>query len=233
MAIIEGKSLEFYRRVIFGDKYNTANSSQNEYVFEWCFYNAWSDMARHTLSWNNVSDKDKIRIKEDIFTNIFIKYFNGNWINFNNTDIRNIIIDFEGEMCKYYDAKLKVKVFNNFTCGQAQKVVNMFFKYLYTFKEELQLNNCAVFSQCDCPVDSINLERIYKDCKKLGLSQIVKNKNYFGAYNTNKKGTSWSDLKNMQQYVDIQNKIDEIISEYKKQKNKIYNNRLDYEFDWR
>ena len=40
-------------------------------------------------------------------------------------------------------------------------------------------------------------------------------------------------MKNMQQYVDIQNKIDEIISEYKKQKNKIYNNRLDYEFDWR
>ena len=47
-----------------------------------------------------------------------------------------------------------------FTFGQAQKVVNMFFKYLYTFKDESEINlNENDFDSCDCPVDSIILQK--------------------------------------------------------------------------
>ena len=74
MTTIECKSLDFYRRVIFGSNYDAAQvKNQNiEIVMNWCFNNAWGDMARHTLNWNGVFDNEKPRIKRDIFNNIFI-----------------------------------------------------------------------------------------------------------------------------------------------------------------
>ena len=35
----------------------------------------------------------------------------------------------------------------------------MFFKYIYTFKEDLGLNE-EYFDNCDCSIDNINLERL-------------------------------------------------------------------------
>ena len=44
------------------------------------------------------------------------------------------------------------------TFGLAQKIVNMFFKYLYIIEEYLEFN--INFSLCDCPLDSVILSEL-------------------------------------------------------------------------
>ena len=94
-----------------------------------------------------------------------------------------------------------------FTFGQAQKVVNMFFKYLYTFKDEqcVKLSE-QDFDNCDCPIDSIILDKLYKTEKY--------------------KGTVWSKIDGGQ-YNEIQKDIQNIVNNSTK-----YKNKLDFEFDW-
>ncbi|MDL2289545.1 hypothetical protein LJB83_02140 [Clostridia bacterium OttesenSCG-928-F22] len=58
--------------------------------------------------------------------------------------------------------------------GLAQKLVNMSFKYLYVFSDRIFNSGQKVdFSNCDCPLDSIILEKglNYKKCKWSRLSQ--------------------------------------------------------------
>ena len=73
--------------------------------------------------------------------------------------------------------------------GLAQKLVNMTFKYLYVFKDEIKqgIKQDINFSNCDCPLDSIIIG-------KLGLSQ-----NY-----------TWSKLTS-DEYKQLQDKIDNIV----------------------
>ncbi len=71
--------------------------------------------------------------------------------------------------------------------GLSQKLVNMTFKYFYVFKNEIGLD--IDFSGCDCPIDSIILEKL-----KLDSTYV------------------WSKL-SMQDYAKIQYKIDSIAKE--------------------
>lgn len=220
---MEGRIVEFYRRVIFGEEYNKSSATKVGCVFKWCFYNAWSDMARHTLKWNDGSaDKDKI--KKDICKDFVDDLTNENWRSFTTQDIRKFISDFQNDVNN-------TGHFEWFTLGQAQKVVNMFFKYLYTFKDELNLQGCKVFGECDCPIDSRNFQRIGQDSKEFckGQPKIVRSKRYIVDQNDKEKDVTWSALDDKNQYKVIQDRIDSIIQNSSSK----YQNRLDYEFDWR
>ena len=227
---MEDKIVEFYRRVIFGEEYDKSSATNVDSVFKWCFYNAWSDMARHTLKWNDDSaDKDKI--KQDICKDFVYDLTNVNWRNLKTKEIRDFISKFQTKMknsghFEYTDGEIQ----KNFTFGQAQKVVNMFFKYLYTFKDELNLQGCTVFGECDCPIDSRNFQRIGQDSKEFckGQPKIVRSKRYIVDPKNSKKDITWSVLDDKNQYEVIQDRIDSIITNSGK-----YQNRLDYEFDWR
>lgn len=72
--------------------------------------------------------------------------------------------------------------------GLSQKLVNMTFKYFYVFKNEIGLD--IDFSGCDCPIDSIILNKLNLD------STYV-----------------WSKL-TKEDYAEIQDKIDGIAGEY-------------------
>ena len=45
--------------------------------------------------------------------------------------------------------------------GMAQKIVNMSYKYFYTFNDYLEEKNID-FSTCDCPIDSVILKKLPK-----------------------------------------------------------------------
>lgn len=222
---MEAKIVEFYRRVIFGEDYNKSSATKVGCVFEWCFYNAWSDMARHTLKWKD-ENADKDTIKSEMCSSFCValkNLKNPDWKNLDKKDIRKFIVNFQNDVNN-------TGHFEWFTLGQSQKVVNMFFKYLYTFKDELKLQGCTVFGECDCPIDSRNFQRIGQDSKEFckGQPKIVRSKRYIVDPKDKDKDVTWSALDDKDQYEVIQDRIDSIIINSGN-----YQNRLDYEFDWR
>lgn len=221
MIEIEEKVLEFYRRVIFGKGYK---SGEIEKITEYCFNNAWNDMARTLKSNDENSKKVEVEnLKSGIKGLICDKINDGLKHNNLKHSLKHINISNLIENCQKENKINKNLIFSY---GQAQKVVNMFFKYIYTFKEKLSLNE-EDFNNCDCPIDNINLGRI-KNYD--GTNQTVKDciKNIKGKENNYKySGCSWSNL-DKDKYQKLQGAIEEIVNEEKK-----YKNKLDYEFGWK
>ena len=207
---MEDKVIEFFRRCVYGSSYKR-DKKDIEHILMWCFSNAWRDMAR-TLK-PKAEYKDMLsgdKNKQDRETEILTlknyikdKYFNQNIVDnlkqqkFEPIDyIKSIITDKNVKQSKM-----------KFSFGQTQKVVNMFFKYLYTFKDEPSVKLAEQnFDNCDCPIDSIILDKVYKTEKY--------------------KGTVWSQIDG-EQYNEIQKDIQNIVDNSTK-----YRNKLDFEFDW-
>ncbi len=231
---MEEKTLNFYRRCIFGAKYKKTNLSKKDIIINYCFNNAWQDMASHTFTVkiekaenNNKTYKEKHddeikKLKEEFKKSVFEKYF------FNEkATIRNKIKEISQEKRKNDSLGLSIQL----TIGQSQKVVNMFYKYLYTFQDlNLKFIKSIKFSECDCPIDNINLKRIKEwinENLKNEKTEIAKKlKKHSGTYTYNEN--SWSKIDNIDDYIAIQDFIDFIIE---KEKDK-YQSRLDYDFDW-
>jgi len=224
---VEKKVLEFYRRTLFGSNYKTESNTDEKHIIDWCFDNAWFDMARtiRAVKDSKLYGKTKAikaaraneisKLKGKIKACLSQKYKCGN--------INNII-----SACL---AKNDRNVsFLEFHYGQSQKVVNMFFKYLYLFKREMNLTE-EFFGKCHCPVDSITLIRLKDDLEKIENEKSNQIKIY-RSKKTNeitdvKFGTKpkkhWSNL-NYTLYNAIQELIDEV--------NGNHQTRLDYEFGW-
>lgn len=225
---MEEKVIEFYRRVVFGSDYiaKVPENQKESKIIGWCFDAAWADMSRHTLTFKNanLTEKDK-QSKRKEFKSKFKEIFNDYRTYKTNYNIKNKILE-----C------LNIWKHNEhftFTYGQAQKLVNMFFKYLYTFKTELNLNK-EYFNMCDCPIDKINLKRIHEYEKKYNYREkyvCYKNGTYCLKYrdNNNEIAVPWSKLDNETVYNNIQYRIDEIINQ---ETSKDWKTRLDFEFDW-
>lgn len=201
---IEEKVLNFYRRVVFGKDYNK-NKLTKENIYRWCFNNAWNDMARH------IYDGEQ---NDDLLTESIIPLLD---TGIKSEDIRTLIEKYNG-MC----------------VGKTQKVVNMFFKYLYTFKDTELFNNIE-FSKCDCPVDRQIIQKINKLLKyttklqkqgKIGVcfpdGSVIKFMST-GTIKINDEVISWSGLKNVEVYKKIQDVIDVL-----KEKGQ---SRLDFDFE--
>lgn len=208
---MEDKVIEFFRRCVYGSSYKRDKKKDIENIIMWCFNNAWRDMARTLKPKDEFEQilsgyRNKQARETEILTlknYIKDKYFNQNIVD-NLKQQRFEPID--------YIKSIKAdKVINQskmeFAFGQAQKVVNMFFKYLYTFKDEqcVKLSE-QDFDNCDCPIDSIILDKLYKTEKY--------------------KGTVWSKIDGGQ-YNEIQKDIQNIVNNSTK-----YKNKLDFEFDW-
>ena len=104
------------------------------------------------------------------------------------------------------------------TLGIIQKVVNIFFKHLYTFADDLGLSDND-FSECDCPLDTYILKKIYADCnaKKIPQSLITKS----GKINVGNTVVTWSQLDDFGVYEKIQGYVDKLKTD----------SRLGYDFD--
>lgn len=208
---MEDKVIEFFRRCVYGSSYKRDKKKDIENIIMWCFNNAWRDMARTLKPKDEFEQilsgyRNKQARETEILTlknYIKDKYFN-----------QNIVDNLKQQRFEPIDYIKSIKADNSinqskmeFTFGQAQKVVNMFFKYLYTFKDEqcVKLSE-QDFDNCDCPIDSIILDKLYKTEKY--------------------KGTVWSKIDGGQ-YNEIQKDIQNIVNNSTK-----YKNKLDFEFDW-
>lgn len=201
---IETKVLNFYRRFIFGKDYDKDNLTK-ENIYEWCFNNAWNDMARHVYTDLTKYETEEIKQTDlkQVFREEFKKYEN-NIFNIKATNVhyklQSHINNYNNQIYTINDSNENKREKSVFSFGKTQKVVNMFFKYLYTFKNELHLRD-DYFTKCDCPIDS-------KILTKLKIKNIY-----------------WSKLDDIEEYKSIQKRIDEEI------KKKGLKYRLDFDFE--
>ena len=117
-------------------------------IVEGCINRAYRDMltgGRYVIGKLDANQLEDIR-------RIFIKH-NYEFDRLMIDEVALIIMPNEKEMIK---DKRTVTSF-----GLAQKIVNMTYKYFYVFKDYLNKN--IDFSKCDCPLDSIILEKIKKN----------------------------------------------------------------------
>ncbi|MFQ6752063.1 MAG: hypothetical protein ACLRFL_00660 [Clostridia bacterium] len=189
---MEEKIINFFRRAVFGTNYSIKNKNDLKMICNCCFSNAWKDMAR-TLP---IKDKSlRQTLKENMFNDLYSQ------VQRHEYKPREII----SKYCQ-----------NAMTLGQSQKVINMFFKYLYTFSDTPFINK-KEFINCDCPIDSIIINKIsskQRKYKDLIFSQknkfIYKDKTYV-----------WSKIDNYDAYLQIQELISHISN----------NSNLDFDFN--
>lgn len=118
---------------------------------------------------------------------------------------QNFFDDWHKRFCDYFINQLEKKCDYHATYGQAQKVVNMAFKYLFCCDGI----NEHYFDFCHMPLDSITLK----------WYSFLNNK-------TVSKVTSINSIKNYDMYINIQNDI----SNYLLMQEKLPNNRLKTDF---
>lgn len=231
------KIVNFYRRLVFGSKFKKQNLDKNT-VFEYCFENAWKDMASHTYMVNiNYKDVDINayknkhkngiqKLKSDLKTDIKQYFFESDPFMVKNELLHKKIM----KISSFSQTNNNLDMSIQLTIGQSQKVVNMFYKYLYTFNE-LDYIKTIDFKECDCPIDNINLTRINewlsKNKKILNNELVVFYNDLRNTSLTYKyKEKCWSKIDSFEDYCIIQNVIDYIANK------EHYSSRLDFDFDW-
>lgn len=78
-------------------------------------------------------------------------------------------------ICKTINDKAKN---NNFTFGNAQKLINIIIKHFYitSYKDDISKKK---FKFCHCPMDRLLLENIWSKRKELDNDKILGNRDYF------------------------------------------------------
>ena len=190
---MEEMVMEFYRKVIFGKNYKGKGNISK--IIECCVTNAWNDMIAHTR--NNpdkiVGDGANSEIKNKL--------------------INTIIKTIENNDCTFkFEKTLDLLNDERLTLGQKQKFINMTFKYLYTFKDELRINKDK-FKNCHCPIDNKIKKNLIEEFNKSSkyVENLIKLK-------------SWSKLKDKTLYDAIQTDLDLLV------KDKHYSSKLELDF---
>lgn len=222
---MEEKIINFYRQVMFRKHFNInmrkPDNKNIENVKFACFITAWNDMSRHqaniiekyksianelnfNLKFAKKSDKEELLNRDE-----FIKVFFQCSIQF--LDKLNSI-----EAIKLIDKHVSKGCLE---IGKIQKIVNMYYKYLYTFCFSAIQQNIhphfpfkeTDFEKCDCPIDNYILDAMLNKCI---LSKKERN------------SITWS-LMNEETYLDLQNKISTFIKENPAK----YKIALDFDFE--
>jgi len=185
--------LNFFRRSVYGTNYDLSKPDDIDMICRCCFVNAWKDMAR---TYKNDNTEKRNLLKDSFLADLTEQVKSQKY------EPRKIILKYTNK--------------NKLTLGQSQKVVNMFFKYLYTFLDNPTINK-EQFENCDCPIDSIILELIsqkQKEYKNVSFSKTGKLKYKNQPY-------VWSKIDNFDLYTELQELIS-ILST---------GTKLDFDFD--
>lgn len=176
---MEKRIIDFYRRCIFGKNYDITDKTNIDMIVKCCFTNAWKDMARtYPIEDDESRTNLKINMLADLTKQVKAKKYNP----------RAIIKKYTG--------------FNNLSLGQSQKVINMFFKYLYTFYDVPDIKP-EFFIDCDCPIDSIIINRLREKQENNKFVVLLRDKIKY-----KNKIYKWSNLDNFDCYVELQELIE-------------------------
>jgi len=174
---MENKIINFYRQIVFGRRFKNDlkltnnNQKQKTQIIEEiklvCFITAWNDMSRHQKNINNsykfiakevnvalqFNSKKEITNRDEIIIEVF-------------KSVKDTLSQINSKNAIEYMYNLygKDKIACGLEYGKAQKIVNMYYKYLYTFC----FNGASVipyfnlretdFKNCDCPIDNYILD---------------------------------------------------------------------------
>lgn len=161
------KEVENFKKIIrkeFKEKY--IDSSQVEVTEDMvieALYAGYLDTCR-TIKWNDKTEKNRKSIVEQIFKDSDvvnqIKEFMKNGIQGKeDKDRQNKFDEMHFKLCTAMKGKFEKECIA-FTHGQAQKIINMAFKYLYCI--DIKDIGKERFKNCHMPLDSFTLDWIYR-----------------------------------------------------------------------
>lgn len=186
--------LEFYRRAMFGKQFDPLLTLDN--CIKMSVNQAYRDLSR-TL--NGIGKyKNKKEKAAEFLTDKFVEYFNAD------SKAEKAFDEWHRQICEllvdiYKGYTRKSKSFG-FTVGNAQKWLNMTFKYLYTFTLDNSFGKRDAeeyFKHCHLALDSYTLKWFKEkvDAKNLILQQ------------------RWSLINNYSTYLNAQNKAREYVKQ--------------------
>ena len=154
--IIKGKLKDYIDR-----DYNSMEEMDQKDVVTKALYAGYLDTCR-TINWKGQTDENRQFIVEQIFKDSVVDRIAKCMKEENSGETEN-------EKQKNFDmmhhelCEKMIKAFSKeimITYGQAQKIINMAFKYLYCF----QSIDRKYFKNCHMPLDSFTLEWLYRAC---------------------------------------------------------------------
>ncbi len=154
--IIKGKLKDYIDR-----DYNSMEEMDQKDVVTKALYAGYLDTCR-TINWKGQTDENRQFIVEQIFKDSVVDRIAKCMKEENSGETEN-------EKRKNFDmmhhelCEKMIKAFSKeimITYGQAQKIINMAFKYLYCF----QSIDRKYFKNCHMPLDSFTLEWLYRAC---------------------------------------------------------------------
>lgn len=138
--------INFLKVRLLGHKININNSEE---IIKKCI----------SLGYNDMLSRGKYYLTNELNNQIKDNFYNilkDNNYTFSKKLFKETILLF-GNSEKIYNYKNHTYVTR---VGLTQKLINMTFKYLYVFQDEIKLN--IDFSKCHCPIDSIIFEELEK-----------------------------------------------------------------------
>ena len=222
---MEEKILNFYRQALFGRRFNfnmqkPNNKNVNDIKFT-CFITAWNDMSRHQ---KNIIEKYKNIANELNFNLRFVNKANKEEL-INRDDFIRLFFNSSIQILDKLNSLEAIRFIDKyiakgyFEIGKIQKIVNMYYKYLYTFCFSATQQNIyphfllkeTNFANCDCPIDNYILDAM--------LNKSILDKKQ-------RNLITWS-LMDEKTYLDLQNKISTFI----KANPSKYKIALDFDFE--
>lgn len=187
------KEVENFKKLIKGNykkyiakDFNRMEETEQKEVITQALYAGYLDTCR-TIHWKDKTNENGQSIVVEIFKNCIAD---------------RIVACMKEEKQKKFDemhhmlCKDMITEFSNkitITYGQAQKIINMAFKYLYCFPSI----DKKYFKNCHMPLDSFTLEWIYRTClKRQEITGIEKNLSVRGQNKYIKKEAigTWSSM---------------------------------------
>lgn len=158
------------------------NKTEKSKIVDKSVQYAYGDVKRTIRGISNYRDREEIKMAANRLLTNALQFFMKSEINY-----------YDEWHCELTFQLIKVFSFNTFTVGQAQKWINMSFKYLYCFSyiHDLSISENR-FSECHIPIDNYVM---YNAEKQYGIKKLP---------------VPWSKLNDYGTYVEYQNEIRKI-----------------------
>lgn len=142
-------SIDKREQFLIGAKLHTKNKRE---IVDKSIQSAYGDVKRTIRGISKYQDKERIVIGANRLLSNALQYF-----------IKSEISYYDDWHCELVFQLIKVFSFDSFTIGQAQKWINMSFKYLYCFSYIHDLNiNENRFLGCHIPIDNYVMDNAKK-----------------------------------------------------------------------
>lgn len=197
------------------DKYQYSANALNEEIFDFIYSAALHDAVLQKAFKGERKWIQKLSKPKEIVKGYIIAVLESNFSNQEAHDI--VFLQTANQLCKTISASdQRPEGCRDFSFGNAQKLINIAVKYTYLRCWE----NAAMrkkFQYCHCPVDSIMLGRVWKQCKHVPSIELGEQNAFYKAWGSEglSDGKTQQELENFpERYTLFQGIVRELIKHH-------------------